>query len=126
MSIRNYTLGNAEKLKSRSLIEALFNKGYSVRAYPIKIQFLFHKNDDKPHCQMGVTVPKKNFKHAVDRNKIKRQLREAFRLQKGEFYQELEKKEKKIGLMIIYLGREKVPFEELQNYLSKCIKRIKI
>ncbi len=65
--------GKAEKLKSRKLVEELFARGKSVHLFPIRIsyKFLAVEADDKATMQVGVSVSKRNFKRAVDRNRIK-------------------------------------------------------
>ena len=83
---KQFTLGKNERLKSRKLIEQLFSKGQRMALFPYRVFYLFEKNetqDTKNKLQCGVGVSK-NFKKAVDRNRIKRVTREAYRLQKKE------------------------------------------
>lgn len=72
------TYNKTEKLKSKKEIEALFLKGKSVSAWPLRLVYLKNEKTNK----VGVSVSKRNFKLAVDRIKIKRLLREAYRLNK--------------------------------------------
>lgn len=115
-----------EKLKSRKMIGNIFSDGRVVKAFPIRIQFVFHNNTDVPVCQMGVSVPKRNFKKAVDRNRIKRQLREAFRLHKHDFYLQLEHADKRIALMVIYTSPEKLEYSRIESALIKAVSQIRI
>src|SRR6516165_6102438 len=91
------TLGKNERLKKRKVIEEVFNSGESFSIYPLRVLYLISRdstidNDTpgsgervpEPILQFGVAVSKKNFKKAVDRNRIKRLIREAYRLQKPE------------------------------------------
>ena len=77
-----FGLSKKERLKSRTQIEFLFEKGRTITVFPIRMNFLFLEAE-KPHqAVIGVTASKRYFKKAVDRNRIKRLLREAYRLQK--------------------------------------------
>ena len=79
------TFGKQEKLKSRKLIERLFEEGKSVKKYPIRLVYLQTDHTSDLPAQVGFSVPKRHFKRAVDRNRIKRLLREAYRIQKKNF-----------------------------------------
>lgn len=103
-----FTFSKNEKLKSKKLIERLFTEGKSVTAYPIKLIYLQVEHNGKWSVQAGVSVPKRKIKLAVKRNRIKRLLRESYRLQKHLVYQKLEDK---YIFMFIYLD------ENEQNYV---------
>ena len=77
------TLTKAERVCSKSLLEKLFGKGgkRTIVAYPLRAVYLIWEGEGVP-VQMMVSVPKRNLKHAVDRNRVKRQVREAFRKHK--------------------------------------------
>jgi len=113
-----------ERLKSRKMINKIFTAGLVVKAYPIRIQFIFHDLDDLPACQMGVSVPKRNFKKAVDRNRIKRQLKEAYRLNKSAFVQKLEAADKRIAMMIIFSGKEKFDYDKIESRTIAAMQKI--
>ena len=78
-----YTLGKNERLKSRKLIEQLFKKGISFSIFPLRVVYL-QTGYNADAIKVGFTVSTKYFKKAVDRNRIKRQMKEAYRLQKKE------------------------------------------
>jgi len=78
-----FTLGKKERIKHLSAIRALFDGGKSIVAFPVRAIYHIRKHEEnQPVASILVSVPKRHFKHAVDRNRVKRQLREAFRLNK--------------------------------------------
>jgi len=87
-----YTLGKEERLKSRKIIGRLYAEGKSIKAYPLRMMYLQTAHTSDFPCQVGVSVPKRNFKRAVDRNRIKRLLRESYRLEKYTVYSEVNEK----------------------------------
>jgi len=111
-----YTLRSNERIKARKSIEEIFNSGESFSLYPLRVFFILEKqannkdaafNGRNSSLQFGVGVSKKNFKKAVDRNRIKRLIREAYRLQKKVIAQALDvKKERCLKLFILYTGNE--------------------
>lgn len=79
-----FTLGKKERIKHLSAIRALFDGGKSIVAFPVRAIYHIRKHEEnQPVASILVSVPKRHFKHAVDRNRVKRQLREAYRLNKG-------------------------------------------
>lgn len=97
-----------EKLKGRKLIEKMFSEGDSVTLFPLKLIFLETKKPNK----IGVSVSKKNFKKAVERNRIKRLLREAYRHNK---YLLIDKNVMGYAFMILYISKELPGFEEINK-----------
>ncbi len=120
------TFPREEKLKSRKMIGNLFTDGFVVKSYPIRIQFAFHDLSELPRCQVGASVSKRNFKSAVDRNRIKRQLKEAYRLNKGGLIEKLNAVDKRLAMMIIYTSNEKLDFVSIERKLLKAIGSIRI
>lgn len=115
-----------EKLKSRKMISNIFSEGSVVKSYPIRIQFIFHDLDGFPPCQMGVSVPKRHFKSAVDRNKIKRQIKEAYRLNKSKFLEKLELKKKKLAMMVIYSANINLEYTQIEKLTISALSKIRI
>ena len=95
----NFTYPKTEKLKSKTTIDLLFSKGKSVSKYPLRLVFVESDygipEDSDQKLKMGVSVSKKYFKHAVDRNYFKRVLRETYRLNKHILVDNLDKKYEK-------------------------------
>ncbi|GMN10006.1 ribonuclease P protein component [Croceitalea sp. MTPC9] len=101
--IMAFTFPKNEKLKSRKLIETLFEEGKSITNFPLKLIYLKTDFEDSSKIKAGVIAPKKNFKKAVQRNRIKRLLRESYRLNKPSIFNNIEGN---FAFMILYLGRE--------------------
>jgi len=119
--------GKAEKLKSRKVVEELFARGKSVSIFPIRISYKFLplQSNENVVMQVGVSVSKRNFKRAVDRNRIKRLLREAYRLQKWELIEVL-KEQGKIGyVFFIYTDKQMPLYPIVFNTMSKCLEVLK-
>ena len=93
-----------EKLKSKKVIEQLFDEGQSVSAFPLRLVYLQTTFDDNVIAKTGVSVSKRNFKTAVDRNRIKRLLREVYRLNKAVYFNNITTQ---YAFMILYIGKEK-------------------
>jgi|TARA_B100001059_G_C17580374_1_gene449563 ribonuclease P protein component len=113
-----HTLGKEERLKSKKLIESLYQKGSSVKVFPLRMIFLQTAHTSNFPAQVGVSVAKRNFKLAVDRNRIKRLMRESYRLQKGIVYNHLENP---YVFMISYIGKAEVPYQELFLKMEKLL-----
>lgn len=114
----NQTYPSIEKLKSKKLLEVLFSSGKKINEYPIKLVYKQLSFEDDCFIKTGVSVPKRNFKKAVDRNRIKRLLREAYRLNKHIIHDGLDKK---YVCMFLYLGKEMPSFEELNTKTTKLL-----
>ncbi len=114
-----------EKLKSEKLITQLFAEGQSVVAYPLRLVYLPASFDNQVRVKAGVSVSKRNFKNAVDRNRIKRLIREAYRLQKSDYFNNFSGS---YALMILYIGKDGTDFEtvslKMNQLFDKFIQKI--
>ncbi len=113
-----FTYKKQEKLKSKKLIKLLFENGKKITSFPIMLLYLKTEHDSDYLIQAGVTVSKKNFKNAVDRNRIKRLLRETYRLNKPFLYEKLENK---YIFMFIYLGKEELKYQVLDTKMKELM-----
>jgi len=120
---KQFTLKKAERLKRRKIIEQLFSEGRAVTAFPIRVQY---KMVDQltVSLQAGFSVSSRNFKRAVDRNRIKRLMREAYRLQKLPLEQALQTKEQQLALFLIYTGKELPVYALVKEKVEVVLKKL--
>ncbi|MBZ9730665.1 ribonuclease P protein component [Salegentibacter sp. JZCK2] len=116
------SFGKDEKLKSKKLIDILFQEGKSVKKYPLKLIYLPITNPEITNFKTGVSVPKKLVKTAAGRNRIKRLMREAFRKNK---YLVTSNFPKPYALMFIYISRDEISLEELNKAMIKVMEKFK-
>ena len=118
------TYNKEEKLKSRKLIEYLFNKGKSISAFPVRVLYHFVEDDTSVPLQAGVTTSSRNFKKAIERNRVKRILREAYRLQKLPLQQHLKEQNRSLALFFIYTGKELPVFAEVYERMGIILQKL--
>ena len=121
-----FTLSKEERICSKKLINELFTgNGRSMTAFPLRVVFMKRTIvDDQPRAAMLVSVPKRYFKHAVDRNRVKRQVREAFRRNKSIITQNLTDDHEGIAMAFVWLTNEKFPSSEVENRMVRLLTRI--
>ena len=120
--VKRATFGKGEKLKSRKDIDTLFQAGRSLAQFPIRVRYTMAMVEgEKGSAQAGFTVSKKHFKRAVDRNRIKRLLREAYRLQKAPLLQTLEAQHQHLHLFFMHTDKTLPDFETLYAAVGKCL-----
>ncbi|MCY2686513.1 ribonuclease P protein component [Salinimicrobium sp. TH3] len=114
------SFGKKEKLKSKIVIDSLFAEGNSVKKYPLRLVYLPLENSSENVNKVAVSVPKRSFKRAVDRIKLKRLMREAYRKNK---YLVTSNLYKNYALMFIYTGRDIWNYAELLRSSEELLKR---
>ncbi len=125
-----YTLGKHERLKSRKAIEQLFKVGRSFSVFPFRVIYLLPTTDDgrriteKAFLQAGFTVSSKNFKHAVDRNRVKRLMREGYRLQKNELHKQVLSGSRSLSVFFIFNGKEVPDYDFVFSKMTKALKQL--
>jgi len=107
-----FTYPKDEKLKSRKLITRLFTEGKSVSKYPLRLVYAEHEDTENPFL-MGVSVSKRYFKRAVDRNHFKRILRETYRL--NQQLLKSHKSEKPLAFMLLYQSKDLLDYNEINT-----------
>jgi len=113
-----------EILRSKKLIDRLFAEGTSFFIYPFKIFWLTTPMEIHFPAQILITVGKRSFKHAVDRNRIKRQIKEVYRQNKQQLYDHMAKNKRQCVMAIIYTANVHLPTEELEIKIKAVIKRL--
>lgn len=111
---------------SLKLIEMLFGGGcsQSVAAFPLRaVYMLAERQPDEASVQLLISVPKKRFKHAVDRNRVKRQVREVFRRHKDVLYPSVPDNQR-LFLAFIWLADEHFPTAEVEKRVVRLMQRI--
>jgi ribonuclease P protein component len=101
----------------------LFRQGRHFSVFPFKVTWL--PGNAAANLQAGVGVSSRHFKRAVDRNRIKRLMRESYRLQKNELQQYLIEKDKRLSVFLIYTGNEIPQYETVFEKLGIILHRLK-
>ncbi len=115
-----FTFNKKDKLKSKKHIDALFAQGKSVSAFPLRLVYLSTTFDDDVLFKTGVSVSKKHFKLAIDRNRIKRLMREAFRLHKAEYFHNISTPH---AFMILYIGAEEPNLTLVETKMKRLFEK---
>ena len=115
------TFTKAERLSSKIEIDRLFETGKSFKSGPFKIIWLETHESATP-AKLVISVPKRLFKKAVDRNRLKRLTREAYRKNKEQLYSHL--KNKKISLMFIFTARNIIDYKEMEEKIILSLQRL--
>jgi ribonuclease P protein component len=119
------TFSKSEKLCSKKHIEELYKNGSSTFLYPFRIVSLNSNTESQNFPKVLISVPKRNFKKAVDRNRLKRQIREAYRLNKQRIFAQLDGTQIPDFLAIGYIAKEKLPFDVLESKLIAVLSRFR-
>ena len=118
---QRYLLKKDERLKSTKAIDNLFTKGKNFSIFPFRVLWI---PGNKFTLQTAFGVSSRNFKKAVDRNRVKRLMREAYRLQKHELVAVLEEKERTLSLFVLYQGNELPRYDLVYERFGSIIKRL--
>ena len=116
----NFTYPKNERLKSKTTIGLLFSEGKSVSKYPLRLVYRQAEVDAAEKIKMGVSVSKKYFKRAVDRNYFKRVLRETYRLNKHLL---LDNIQEPYSVMFFYQTKDKLSYEEINTKTSQLFEK---
>jgi len=128
-----FTLGKNERLKSRKLIEQLFQEGKKFSLFPFRVFYVLENKtmNSLPvtigstfNIQFGVGVSSKSFRKAVDRNRIKRQTREAWRLQKNTIADLLAKKNNHLSVFFIYTQKELPDYQTIYTKTGLIVNKL--
>ncbi len=117
MTEKKYTFPAKEHLKSRKEISRIFKNGIFLYSDYLSLGYTISENDNNTH-KLAVSVPKKLFKSAVKRNKIKRRIKELFRLNKSNLYNFSEKSSVFFNIIIIYKHKEILSYQQIDREIS--------
>ena len=122
----NNTFGKNERITHRDAIGELFASGRSFQQYPLKVIYMPVESSAGPAVQVLIAVPKKKFKRAVDRNRIRRMIREAYRLNKKGLLDLVGRSGKNLRIGFVFIGNE-IPatYAEIEDKLAAAIMKLK-
>lgn len=119
-SALKFSFNKKEKLKSKKLIEQLFANGQSVSVFPLRLVFMPTTFNDGVMAKAGVSVSKRQFKTAVDRNRIKRLMREVYRLNKTNYFNNISTS---YAFMILYIGKDKPTLTQIETRMNHLFEK---
>lgn len=121
---KRFGLSKAERLKSRKEIDALFEKRQRFSVYPLQVWYGIETITGEKEVRMGVSCSKRLFKRAVDRNRVKRIIREAYRLQKNILIDALAN-DQRLQVFFVYLDQELPVYTTMMDIMNKCLQTLK-
>jgi ribonuclease P protein component len=124
--IRN-TFRKSERLTNKKAFEQLFSKGKSIVNSPFRLVWQkapSSQSGPEANFKLGISVPKRSFSKAVQRNKLKRRIREAFRKNKHGLYEVLKKNDLTLEAMVIYTSREELPYKEIEGKMIVSLQKL--
>jgi ribonuclease P protein component len=121
----HFTFSKEERLTGKTSIDQLFNEGKSINLFPFRIFYKLVDNLDEPAARLLITIPKKKVKHAVDRNRLRRLVREAYRLNRTGFITWLETKSVRLHFALIFTGESTdLTYKEVEVKITACLAKL--
>jgi len=124
MELKKNGFGKNERLCHVTLIGNLFKEGKSVFTYPFKVVFMPNAAVSFPPVQLLIVAPKRGFKRAVDRNRIKRLVREAYRRNKHILWSSRQESGQQLLVAVVYVGKTILPYAEIEKKLILILHRL--
>lgn len=118
-----FKFSKQERLCSETRITELFQNGESFMSYPVRVVFQASKTMEKPRIQVLMSVPKKKLKHAVDRNRVKRLLREAYRLNKQSLWEKAVETGFSLEIAFIWIPSEVLDYAKVEKKMKDAIEK---
>jgi ribonuclease P protein component len=116
-----HTFKKEERISGQKEIDSLFGQGISFISYPLRIVYVEKETDSGVPVSVLVSVPKKKFKRAVKRNRLKRLIRESYRLHKTPLSKQLEEKSRRLLIGFLFVGNEMTGFKEVEAAVVKAL-----
>lgn len=120
---RKFTLGKSERLCSEKIISGLFKPGFFIKGHPVQFNYNFLEHSDTP-VKVLFVVSKKRIRTAVNRNRVKRMLRELYRLNKHPLHEALALSGKKVAIAVIYNQNSVINYNDLQIGYMKVLQKL--
>jgi ribonuclease P protein component len=121
----HFTFSKEERLTGKTSIDQLFNEGKSINVFPFRIFFKLVDTPDEPVARLLIAIPKKKVKHAVNRNRLRRLVREAYRLNRTEFLTWLETKSVRLHFALIYTGEGiDLTYKDIEAKITACLVKL--
>lgn len=121
-----FTFTSDERLKRKKIIDALFEKGNSFYVAPLKVYHFETILPSKFPAQILIGASKRQLKKAVDRNRAKRLLREAYRKNKADLYFRLKTEQKQVAIAFIYQDNKLYDYLEVESFVKESLKRLAV
>ncbi len=120
-----FTFSKDERLTGKTNIDQLFNDGKSFTLFPFKVFYRLVEKNDEPFARVLIAIPKKKVKHAVDRNRLRRLVREAYRLHKSGLAECLESRSGRLHFAVIYTTQNiDISFPEVEIKITACLEKL--
>ena len=111
-------------LKSKVVIDEIFSKGRVITQKPFRLVFLELESPKTPTVEVMISVPKRQFKLAVSRNRIRRLISESYRLKTADFQQKMMAQNRHIAVAIIYIGRKEIGLSKLHPIMESVVEKL--
>lgn len=120
------TFPKIERLTSKRVIDELFSAGAEVKKFPFVVKYISQKKETEGKVQIVISVPKRKAKLATDRNRLRRQIKEAYRLNKNELINFCIVNKIELALFLIYTGKEKEDYHLLETKLKVLLHELQV